>query len=182
MKTNKVTYVAMILAFVLMASATNLIAQKWHAKEMHKEYLNLTDDQEKKLDELRTPHMKTMQDFRADMNIKEAEYEKLMKADKPDMKAINAKIDEISKLHGDMMKERSKHQQDVRALLTDDQKVMFDAHIGMQGKHGMGQMHGMKGGKGMHGKGAMMQQHRHGMGGCKGQNPPPPPPAPEDEE
>ena len=53
------------------------------------------------------------------------------------MKAINANIDEITKLQNQMMKKAAEHRQQVRNLLTDEQKLWFDSHVG-GGKGKMG--------------------------------------------
>lgn len=92
--------------------------------------LNLTDDQEKKISELRTAHQKEMTAFRNDMAIKEAELQKYRSADKPDMTQINKSIDEIGKLRTDMQKKRVTHELAVRNLLTDEQKAIYDTRRG----------------------------------------------------
>jgi|WetSurSiteA1Bulk_404760.scaffolds.fasta_scaffold00570_4 Spy/CpxP family protein refolding chaperone len=91
---------------------------------------NLTADQEKKIAELRTAHQKEMLGNRNDLAIKKAELEKYRTADKPDMALINKTIDEIGKLSTAMLKERVSHELAIRNLLTEDQRVAFDARRG----------------------------------------------------
>lgn len=111
-------------------------------------FLELTDEQEKKMDELQIAHLKKVTPIRNEMLEKQAKLNTLRSADKPDMKAIELLIDDISKNMASLSKEREKHIQDVRALLTDKQKVMFDSHTPGMGC-GMGKGHGMGRGKGM---------------------------------
>lgn len=94
---------------------------------------NLSAEQEKKIKEFRISHREKMQDLRADLNIKKAELKKLETADKPDMNKINAKIDEIGAIETSMDKERAKHIQDVRSILTKEQLVDFDAKVTRNG-------------------------------------------------
>jgi Spy/CpxP family protein refolding chaperone len=112
---------------------------------------DLTDQQKKQIEDLQTPHMKDMMQFKNQMAEKHAHLKTLQTADKPDNAAINKTIDEITGLQNDMMKKCSAHRQAVRALLTDKQRVIFDAKCGKGGEGmmgngcGGGKGHGMKG-------------------------------------
>ncbi len=97
---------------------------------------DLTPEQEQKISELRTVQMKEMNGYRSDLSIKQAELQKLQTAENADMEKINAKIDEIGRIKTDMAKKRAAHIQKVRAILTDEQRVFFDARHGKPG-HGM---------------------------------------------
>lgn len=161
MKTRNAKNIAMLLVVLFMASGMELLAQRG----MHHNCIpDLTDEQKEKIDELRIPHMKNMQELRADVKVYKAELGKLMQAEKPDMGAINSKIDEISKVKSDIMKEHAKHKQDVRALLTDEQRIYFDRKMNMHHEH-RNCMH-MK--HGMQMKNKMMKQHRYMKGNCQG--------------
>lgn len=87
---------------------------------------NLTVDQEKKINELRTVHLKEMTNYRNDLAIKQAELQKFKSTDKPDMNLINKTIDETGKLTTEMQKNQVAHQLTVHNLLTDEQKIAFD--------------------------------------------------------
>lgn len=120
---------------------------------------DLTEEQQTKIDALKAPHLKVMLENRTELDKLNAELKALEIADQPDMAKINAKIDEISAVKTKMAKERSKHRQDVRVLLTDEQKVYFDSH--RRGPEGKGQGGHRCGGKGpAHGYGP-------GNGPCK---------------
>lgn len=101
---------------------------------------NLTEDQEDKIEDLRVEHMRNMMDYRNELAAKKVELRKLETAEKADMKAIESVIDEISVIKAKMMKEHASHRQDIRKILTEKQRVYFDAHAG--GAHGP-----MRGGK-----------------------------------
>ncbi|SDB89424.1 Spy/CpxP family protein refolding chaperone [Williamwhitmania taraxaci] len=133
----------------------------------------LTEEQKTKINDLRTAHMKEVTPVKNVLAEKNARLNTLTSADKADMTEVNKTIDEIAKLKGDLMKMRVSHQTKVKALLTDEQKVYFNAHMG--GKKGMGKgMHGRNGmgqGKGMHqGNGMGQGMHRNGMNKGECQN------------
>ena len=97
----------------------------------------LTETQKEEIQNLRTTHLKEMQNFRNQVGENRAAYRTLMSADKADQKAIDSNIDAYTKLRNQMMKKQSAHQQQIRNLLTDDQKVFFD-NRGMKGRQGAG--------------------------------------------
>lgn len=100
------------------------------------ERLDLTADQKTKIEALQTPHMKKMIAYRNQMGELQAQKRTLLSADKPDQKKLNALVDEISKIRTAEEKERINHGIDVKALLTDKQKVQFDMMMNRQGKNG----------------------------------------------
>lgn len=89
---------------------------------------DLTEEQETKINELWVKHLDKVSDLRLDIDERYLQLARLEKADSPDSKAIDQKIDEIFELKKQQAKLRSKHQQQVRALLTDEQKIYFDTH------------------------------------------------------
>lgn len=131
----------------------------------------LTEEQKTKMKDLRVAHMKEVTPIKNLLAEKKARLNTLTSAEKSDMNEINKTIDEIAKLKADMMKMRINHQMKVKALLTDEQKVFFNAHMGkkkgmmkarMHRGEGMGEgMHNGQG-KGMHrGEGKGMRQGQH---------------------
>ncbi len=115
----------------------------------------LTEEQRTAIDQLRAKHIRKAELVRAEIGEKEARMNTLKLAEKPDEKAIDNNIDEISKLRGDLMKEREAHQREVKALLTDEQKAFYDARPrkgrgngygnnrqGKQGRNGRGMGYG----------------------------------------
>lgn len=88
----------------------------------------LTDEQESKIEKLRTAHMAKRTEFRNQMREKIAQLNSLTSGDNVDMKQAEKVSDNIASLRGKMLKERINHRNDIRSLLTDEQKVYFDNH------------------------------------------------------
>lgn len=97
------------------------------------EVLNLSDEQKTQLEKLRLEHQKQMLPLRNELKEKEARLETLQTADKADMKAINAVIDEIGQIKTKMAKARAAHHQDIRNLLTEEQRIKFDMQTPRKG-------------------------------------------------
>jgi len=100
---------------------------------------NLTEDQQSQLDKLRLEHRKEVLNLRNQLREKNARMNTLETADKIDMAAINKVIDEISDLKKQMMKKKAEHRQEVRKVLTEEQRVEFDTKRPRSQK--MGNMH-----------------------------------------
>lgn len=88
---------------------------------------DLTDEQKKRIEDLQLAHMKEVNKTKAQLSEKQAHLRTLQLADKTDNAAINKTIDEITALKNDLMKKHEAHRQAVRSLLTEKQKVVFDA-------------------------------------------------------
>jgi Spy/CpxP family protein refolding chaperone len=131
---------------------------------------NLSDEQKTKISAMRTNHMKEMQQLKNLAAENRAHYRTLMSAEKADMAAINKNIEEFGKLRVEMMKKNAAHQQEVRVLLTDEQRLAFDIKRG-KGMHGG---EGCEGCRGMKGEGKKQQMgpgHGKGRGFGPGQEP-----------
>lgn len=102
---------------------------------------NLTDDQVKQIDQLKIKHMKEIMPLQNILKEKQARLRTLETAEKVDMAAINKTIDEMSVIRTDVMKKKAAHQQEVRKLLTEEQRLVFDTK---------GPGHKMQGHKGRH--------------------------------
>ncbi|MEA2041889.1 MAG: periplasmic heavy metal sensor [Bacteroidota bacterium] len=128
-----------IVVILLLASFSFAEAQRQGMKgnntgPMH-EMLNLTDEQDSKITELRTNHMSEMLPLKNDIKLKEAELTILTSADKADMAAINSKLDEISEIKLTLAKNREAHRQDVRSILNTEQRIKFDLHASKRSHH-----------------------------------------------
>jgi len=113
--------------------------QEWQ-NDGHKccmKMLDLTEEQQEKIDELILLCMKNNTLITNKIMGKKARLKTLTTADDIDMKAINATIDEITELSSQLMKNNVANKMDIRNLLTDKQKIMFD-------KQGMGKGFGKK--------------------------------------
>jgi Spy/CpxP family protein refolding chaperone len=98
----------------------------------------LTDDQRAQLSEMRTAHLREMQTFRGQIDINRAQYRALISEENASISAINANIDERTALRNQMEKKQAGHHQAIRSLLTEEQRVYFDA-FPRGARMGMGQ-------------------------------------------
>jgi Spy/CpxP family protein refolding chaperone len=88
----------------------------------------LTEEQKEQMRELRVEHMKEVRQLRNQIGEQRARLRTLSTSDKVNMGEINRVIEDFGKMRTQMMKARAQHRQDVRELLTDEQRVIFDAH------------------------------------------------------
>jgi len=136
--------VRMMLVLVLGLSAGVVMAQRADTtKSRHGHHMrsahgipNLTEDQKKKIADIKTPIAKEVQQLTNQLDEKRAHLKTLQSADKPDQAAVNATIDDMSKLQAQMMKKRAAERTAIRALLTDEQKLAYDQRGGRGGRKG----------------------------------------------
>lgn len=88
---------------------------------------DITADQETKIDGFRADMMKKVTPLEADLQIKEAELNALMASD-ASMNEKESKLEQISELKTQIQLERVTFHHNVRSILTDDQKLVFDQH------------------------------------------------------
>lgn len=154
MKTQKLSIIALTVAMLLFVNS-NLFAQRGMGNnqddrpgrnnhEFCQNIPDLTPEQDAKIKELRVDLLKKVNDLQNQLNELRAKKHTLMTTDKADLNAINSIIDQMTSIQNKLMKERAKHHQDVRSLLTEEQKVIFDSRPG-RGNRGN---HGMRGGRG----------------------------------
>lgn len=106
--------------------------------------LDLTEEQQDQMKDLRMDHQKNVMTVKNEMGVLAAEQKVLMSGDDQNLNDINKKIDEMQVLRTDLLKMSAKHRLEVRNLLTDEQKVLFDSKkIGSQNKF-KGKSQGMK--------------------------------------
>ncbi len=165
---------AVLVFAIMLTSGTSLFAQKGPGMKPGAGYgmghgmgfgLNLTEDQQNQMKEMRVAHMKAVQPVRDQLMELKAHQRTLMNAENPDQKAINKNIDEMTKLQNKLMKMGSEQLLKVKSILTDEQKVMIQSRIGKSGKFGSG-MKGRRGScmmnKGNNGPGRGTGYHRSG--------------------
>jgi Spy/CpxP family protein refolding chaperone len=118
-----------------------------HEMRMNEEHgpengLNLTDAQKEVFKQSRLATQKQIQPIRNELGEAEAHQKTLMTAEKTDLAAINKNIEKIGGLKTEMAKIQAKNHLDMRAQLTEEQRLKFDMHRGEM-KHGKG-TEGMK--------------------------------------
>ena len=112
---------------------------------------NLTDEQQQKINDLRVKHIKDVTPLKNELGEKKARMRTLQSAEKPDLNAINKLIDEMAAVRAQIQKKAAAHRVEVASLLTDEQKVFFNARQGRKFDKGMkrgGGKRGMGNGRG----------------------------------
>ncbi len=89
---------------------------------------DLTEKQENSIKELRTKFLKDTKNHKNTITELEAKLHTLKTADSPDMKEIYTQIEKIGDLKVKIEKAQADMEQNVRKLLTEDQKVLFDSN------------------------------------------------------
>jgi len=89
--------------------------------------LNLTDEQQTEMKGLRLKLQQEALPLRNKLGENRARLRTLSSAETADLKAINKLIDSNSQLTGNMAKLRAANHQEVRSLLTDEQRIIFDS-------------------------------------------------------
>jgi Spy/CpxP family protein refolding chaperone len=84
--------------------------------------LDLTEAQRKKLAEIHDAQNRSSIQARANLEIAQLDLRKLIRADKPDQKAINAQIDRIGTMRSSLQKSRIGSMLEARAVLTPEQQ------------------------------------------------------------
>lgn len=109
--------------------------------------LNLTDAQKETLKQSRLAMQKQLQPIQNELGEAQAHQKTLMSAEKPDLAAINKNIEKMGSLKVELEKIKAKSHLDMRAQLTDEQRLKFDARKGqMKGGDGMRGPHGFRSG------------------------------------
>lgn len=132
-----VTALFIFLAAGVFAQKGNMPQKNNMEKGMFMKIPDLTDAQQEKIKTLRTAHMKEMLPLKNDLREKQAHLQTLQTSDKQDMNAINKQIDDIYVVKTQMTKKHAALRQEVRKILTDDQRVWFDNNAGNMHKKGM---------------------------------------------
>ena len=142
-KVKKISLIGTLAVAIILAAAVNFYPQKSDQPrgerfrgQMHQK-LNLTDEQQNKIDQLRIEHQKAMIDLRADMQKKRLTMKELMqKGDYTRADYIKV-VNEMNAARDKITTAKANHRMDVYELLNADQKKIFNDHPMMMGKrHG----------------------------------------------
>lgn len=107
-------------------------------REGHEAILDMTDEQKEKVKTLRISLLKDTGPIENELKEKKATLNTLSSAETVDKKAMEKIIEEIGELNTKLMLAREFHKQDVRAILTEEQRVFFDR----KDDHKRGMRHG----------------------------------------
>jgi len=115
--------------------------------------MNLTDVQKDAFKQSMMTMHKQIQPLRNELGEAEAHQRTLITADKTDLGAINKNIEKIGDIKVEIAKIQTKHHLEMRAQLTDEQRMKFDL---LKGRMKMDKgPKGMKYNRQMHGEQAM---------------------------
>ncbi len=105
--------------------------------------LNLTDPQKEAFKQSMMAMQKQLQPLRNELGEAVAHQKTLVTAENPNLVAVNKNIDKIGALRIEMAKIKIKNHLDMRAQLTDEQRLKFDLFAGkmMEGKGEKGMRH-----------------------------------------
>lgn len=92
--------------------------------------LNLTDAQKTAFKQSAIALQKQLQPLRNELREAMAHQRTLVTAEKPDMGAINKNLDKMGAIRVEMLKVQTKHRLEMRAQLTDEQRLKFDTFHG----------------------------------------------------
>lgn len=101
----------------------------------------LSDEQRAAMAKLKLEYMKIKAPLKAKIKSTKVDLAMLVTTDKPDMNAINKKIDELTRLKNEKMKEKYKYLAAKRKVLNAEQQVQFDMHVIKKAMHGKGKGH-----------------------------------------
>jgi Spy/CpxP family protein refolding chaperone len=124
---------------------------------------DLTPEQQKQISALKLNLIKDRMSIQNLIDEKKAHLKTISTGDNVDLMAVNKTIDELFALKAELTKKHIAFQQDVRKLLTADQKVIFDIHSDKEKGHSEGMRPGSEM-KGMGNGGCKMDGNGHGMG------------------
>jgi Spy/CpxP family protein refolding chaperone len=106
--------------------------------------LNLTDEQKEAFKKIMLSMHKEILPIHNEIGEAVAHQKTLLGAEKPDLNAINKNIDKIGALKIESSKIAMKHRLEMRALLTDEQRLKFDSWKAKM-RHSGGQQFGHPG-------------------------------------
>ncbi len=126
---------AVIVIMLLITGLTSYAQQNQpnrNGKGQHQRQMaipNLSQEQKDKIGKIKLEQQKLMLPLKNQLMEKKAHLRTLETAEKADIVAINKTIDEIAVLQTTMQKQKAKSKQDIRALLTEEQRIAFDTRM-----------------------------------------------------
>ncbi len=96
--------------------------------------LDLTAEQQKKVDAIHEKQARVMVQAQADIRIAEMDMQQLVRAETPDKAKIDAQIDKLAQLKAGMQKSRTATLLEIRGLLTPEQQKKFSVGPMMGGE------------------------------------------------
>jgi Spy/CpxP family protein refolding chaperone len=134
-----------LVAAVAMPAAARMGGAGWAGRGMARGACmgpQFTEEQQQQIQKIQEKYDAQRVDLSNRLGVLRTEMQDLVAAEgEPDFKAIEKKMEDISAVRLELNKLRLRIHQDIRPLLTDDQKTLFDKGLGF------GMMRGMAGGR-----------------------------------
>jgi Spy/CpxP family protein refolding chaperone len=92
------------------------------------QFLDLSEEQKDQIKEIHLTHLKDVQPIKDEVKINKAKINALLNIDDPDMKEIVSLVEANGKLLTQIQVKSIEKKINVRSLLTDEQKIIYDAH------------------------------------------------------
>ncbi len=100
--------------------------------------LDLSDEQKEQIQSIHLNGQKEMLTLRTTLQQKRAELRTLTIGDNYDKGKVAQLAEEIGDLHTQMLTKRTTHQQQIKEVLTEEQRIKFDTfHMNKMGRKGM---------------------------------------------
>lgn len=103
------------------------IAQNERGQGQQMRLPNLTEEQKEQIKAIKLDGQKEALPLRNEMMEKKARLRTLTTSEDYNEKSVNNTIDEIAELEATLMKLRQNHRQEVREVLTEEQRIVFDS-------------------------------------------------------
>lgn len=126
--------VAVVATVPLMSQESPEKKPMMHQEMMCQSKLNLSPDQKEKLQKIRLDFQKEILPLKTKLQTKMLELRQLT-LEKAEITKINTKIDEIAQARAEIHKKAYAHRLEVRKILTEEQKKIFDNMCHHLGKH-----------------------------------------------
>ena len=143
-KRTLMTILVIALAIPDYAQAQDMKEARSGERKAIKAELNLSEEQQEQMEELRFSHEKSMISMRSKVQLEQLELKKLKRADEPNKKKIHAQIDKVGAAKTAISKTRADHQLEIRKVLTEDQYKIFRKGMHMKAERREGRRDGAR--------------------------------------
>ncbi len=147
MKTKKIMIIAVLVFVSGSIFAQGQMKRKGQVGGRMMNIPDLTDVQKTQIKDMRTANMKVMLPLKNELREKQAHLNTISTGDNVKITDVNIAIEEISAIKLTMAKKRAQHRQDIRKILSDDQRVFFDMQSGKQKRRQNAKKQGNRQGK-----------------------------------
>jgi len=133
----------LVAIIVVLGLSLSVMAQPQQRRQMPQQsmraqsglqFLDLTEEQKDQIKGIHLAYMKDVQPNKDEVKINRAKINALLKNDDPDMKQIVSLVEANGKLLTQIQVKSIDRKINVRNLLTEEQKIIFDAHSEKMGE------------------------------------------------